>query len=103
MMMSYISIIGFVVVGITGMQALLIVIDTFKRSTHAQLIREQDTKLFALRVEAARKRVLVSQEKHLQWAGSRKFEIKRKVHEDPNADICSFYLAPHDGRAIPTF
>ena len=35
------------------------------------------------------------------WTGMRKFSITRKVAE--GGDICSFYLEPHDGKALPPF
>jgi ferredoxin-NADP reductase len=37
----------------------------------------------------------------LSWNGFRKFQIVRKIPE--SRDICSFYLAPHDGKALPPF
>ncbi len=39
----------------------------------------------------------------LSWVGYRKFAVLRKVLENPAGDICSFYLAPHDGRPLPEF
>ena len=35
------------------------------------------------------------------WSGVRKFRIREKVAE--GGDICSFYLVPHDGKALPPF
>ncbi|MDA1099011.1 MAG: 2Fe-2S iron-sulfur cluster-binding protein [Proteobacteria bacterium] len=35
------------------------------------------------------------------WSGVRKFRIRDKVIE--GGDICSFYLVPHDGKALPPF
>lgn len=35
------------------------------------------------------------------WPGLRKFKIDRKV--DEGGGICSFYLTPHDGKALPSF
>lgn len=35
------------------------------------------------------------------WSGTRKFRLDRKVIEAQ--DICSFYLAPHDGKSLPAF
>jgi ferredoxin-NADP reductase len=37
----------------------------------------------------------------LSWNGFRKFRIDRKVKEC--GDICSLYLVPHDGKALPPF
>ena len=37
------------------------------------------------------------------WSGFRTFRVDRKVVEDADAAICSFYLVPEDGRPLPTF
>lgn len=37
----------------------------------------------------------------LSWNGYRKFVVARKSPEC--GDVCSFYLAPHDGKALPPF
>jgi hypothetical protein len=37
------------------------------------------------------------------WAGKRKFRIVEKRIENKCADICSFYLQPHDGGELPPF
>ncbi|MCK5188940.1 MAG: hypothetical protein KAR12_02665, partial [Methylococcales bacterium] len=36
------------------------------------------------------------------WSGYRKFTIQKKEFEK-NSGVCSFYLVPHDGKAIPGF
>ncbi len=43
------------------------------------------------------------QKTELQWQGKRKFRVVHRVYENLNQDICSFYLEPNDGRAIPSF
>jgi len=37
------------------------------------------------------------------WQGWREFEVRRKVFENRNKSICSFYLVPKDGKALPSF
>ena len=37
------------------------------------------------------------------WSGLRAFRIARKVIEDGAQSICSFYLVPEDGQALPPF
>ena len=37
------------------------------------------------------------------WTGWRNFRVERKVFEDAAHTICSFYLVPEDGRALPPF
>jgi hypothetical protein len=37
------------------------------------------------------------------WSGSREFVVQRRVIEDGNASVCSFYLAPADGAPLPLY
>jgi ferredoxin-NADP reductase len=37
------------------------------------------------------------------WPGYRTFRVERKVVEDAAQSVCSFYLVPEDGRALPPF
>lgn len=37
------------------------------------------------------------------WAGLRRFRVARKVMEDADASVCSFYLEPEDGQPLPKF
>lgn len=56
------------------------------------------------RTEARRQETLRRRKQsELSWMGYRKFEVQRKVFEDENRSICSFYLVPHDKRPLPDF
>ena len=37
------------------------------------------------------------------WPGFRTFRVERKVTEDVAQSVCSFYLVPKDGQALPPF
>jgi len=37
------------------------------------------------------------------WSGFRTFRVERKIFEDSLQSICSFYLYPEDGQALPSF
>lgn len=37
------------------------------------------------------------------WIGFRTFRVTRKIFEDSAQSICSFYLVPEDGQALPSF
>ena len=37
------------------------------------------------------------------WDGFKEFIVQRRVVEDGNGSICSFYLVPVDGQPLPTF
>lgn len=37
------------------------------------------------------------------WRGARRFRVAKRAYENQSRDICSFYLAPVDGRPLPPF
>jgi ferredoxin-NADP reductase len=37
------------------------------------------------------------------WQGLRSFRVVNRVFEDAQQQVCSFYLAPQDGKALPAF
>ncbi|MES9858787.1 MAG: 2Fe-2S iron-sulfur cluster-binding protein [Sedimenticola sp.] len=37
------------------------------------------------------------------WEGFREFKVERRIYEDESHSICSFYLIPVDGTALPLF
>lgn len=37
------------------------------------------------------------------WSGFREFSVQRREFEDRSRSVCSFYLAPTDGRPLPPF
>jgi len=37
------------------------------------------------------------------WEGFREFTVQRREYEDANRSVCSFYLAPVDGKPLPPF
>lgn len=39
----------------------------------------------------------------LTWSGKRKFRVVERRVENKDGNICSFYLAPHDGGKLPSF
>ena len=56
-----------------------------------------------LRAQLAETRLRCREAEQAQagWNGLRKFAVAKKVVECE--DVCSFYLKPHDGRALPPF
>ncbi len=37
------------------------------------------------------------------WSGAKEFVVRRRVIEDDNASVCSFYLAPVNGAPLPLY
>lgn len=48
-------------------------------------------------------RVNVTEPVVAAWKGFRTFRVERKVVEDAAQSVCSFYLKPEDGQALPEF
>ena len=67
------------------------------RTVHDQRLRLLDQQLAG----AAAKRQLAVRDAEGGWSGSRKFRVARKVPESDT--VTSFYLVPHDGKALPAF
>ncbi len=65
---------------------------------------ERRLKLVQAQTDILIKRAEVDLERNeLTWSGKRKFRVVERRIENKAGDICSFYLAPHDGGALPPF
>lgn len=92
---------GVALVGLVAGRAAYGLVDAVRRGRHEQRLRRLEVDQLETRLQTlrdARQRKAASPE---PWSGYRKFVVKRRVPEC--ADICSFYLAPHDGRPLPDF
>ena len=95
---------GLFIVGAVLLQA---GIALFAEVDHATRMRRLDRRRLAVfrtqtdilirRAEASRARA------ELTWSGKRKFRVVKRQFENRAKDICSFYLEPHDGGALPPF
>ena len=100
----FLQTLGFVLAGILLIQAGTMLYSSFRRHRvslqilHAR-VQEATERAGIAGLEHARAR----QEGDLSWIGFRKFQVARKVCEDGAQQVCSFYLAPHDGRPLPAF
>jgi hypothetical protein len=94
---------GVLLVGLVLVQALLATADAAHRFVHARRQRQTEADLLAARVGGIREALAAEEQRSYTWNGWRKFEIRRRVTEDARDEVCSFYLAPHDGRSIPAF
>lgn len=72
--------------------------------TQAKLaaLHEEESAMLRARLERAMLPVAkVADQKVQAWSGFRKFRVEGKVLEAES--VCSFYLAPHDGRPLPPY
>jgi uncharacterized protein len=70
------------------------------RAANVGIQRHMEGELFSQRLALARLQIK-RQENAGSWNGARKFQIDRIVREC--ADVCSFYLVPHDKKPLPAF
>ena len=96
------QILAYLIVFAVTFQVLMFLVSSLRRAT---IEREQnDLSMLLLRQEVEQRTAKAQIERDktlLSWAGTRKFRIDEKVEE--GGDICSFYLAAHDGKPIPPF
>ena len=96
-------ILGAVIVALVLLQAAGITIDLLRRLAHQAAQRRRDAERIDLLLEAARRRGAEEERESVRWVGWRKFEVFQRVTDNRLGDICSFYLAPHDGKPIPAY
>lgn len=75
---------------------------TWRRQLRTAELYKEERALLRARLEQIKTPVAqVALQKSQAWSGFRKFRIEGKVLEAES--ICSFYLAPHDGRPLPAY
>jgi uncharacterized protein len=86
------------------LQAAIASISQLETVLHRRRIHQQKLLAFIAQTEILIKRSQIDRQRaELTWSGKRKFRIVRRRMENIAADICSFYLEPHDGGALPPF
>lgn len=80
----------------------VLVYTTLRRQARLTELHQDERAVFAARLaQVSAPLAKLSSQQGLAWSGFRKFRVDGKVLE---ADaVCSFYLAPHDGRPLPAF
>ena len=93
--------IGWVVVGVVTAQLLVMLYGEIRRIRGEVEQRHLSFALLRQRIAAADALRVRREQAQLFWNGVRKFVVRSKVEEAAN--IFSFYLEPHDGKALPQF
>ena len=97
-----VQIIGGLVILIAFAQLLVLLYGTWRGAALARVQQGLANDLLRRRVEAETLSREMERKKATEtWSGARKFRIRDKV--DEGGGICSFYLVPHDGKALPPF
>ncbi len=98
------QLLGFLIAGLVLTQAGYGLYSMIRRQRASQAILDHAVQRARESIDASRAQAAARrQQAELSWTGYRKFAVTRKVVENPCGDICSFYLAPHDGRPLPDF
>ena len=97
-----IQVIGGVVILIAFAQLAVLLYGTWRGGALARVQQGLANDWLRRRVDAETlHREVERQKTTATWSGARKFRIRDKIQE--GGDICSFYLVPHDGKALPPF
>ena len=94
-------VIGYVLLALVALQALLMVYARFRRLAAERRARELSHRRLELMVQTAMIQHQEAEQSKLVWNGYRKFTVAQKVCECE--DVFSFYLKPHDGKPLPPF
>ena len=89
------------IVILVAVQLLLVVSSSFRRIFHDREQGRLSLQLYRQRIEAAKAQRAQQEHSAQYWKAYRKFVVRKKVSEADG--ICSFYLAPHDGKPLPRF
>lgn len=101
---SIVGIAGLLIIAAALIQGFLNIQFALARSMQAGRVDRARLALFEDRAATVLQRAKADRDAHeLSWNGLRKFQVERRVFENPNKDICSFYLVAHDKRPIPPF
>ena len=92
---------GFVFLGLLTLHLLTLCWGSLRRLSFEREQRSLARARLWEEIKAAKLRCLEVEQIKLLWNGCRKFQVVKKVRECDEVD--SFYLAPHDGRALPVF
>ncbi|MFQ5462448.1 MAG: 2Fe-2S iron-sulfur cluster-binding protein [Phycisphaerae bacterium] len=96
-------ILGFLILSGVVLQLGFQLIASWRRYTFGTAQRRRSLELLDARIRRAHlKRKTEQLLTEWSWQGCRKFEVHRKTMEGKSG-ICSFELAPHDGKRLPPF
>ncbi len=97
-----IQVIGGLIIAAAFTQVAVLLYGTWRGASLARVQQSLTNDLLRRRVDAETlSRDMERKKTTATWSGIRKFRIRDKITE--GGDISSFYLVPHDGKALPPF
>ncbi len=95
---------GGLIVAAAVMQACVGLVSQFNGAIRQRKMDQRKLVYFKTQTANLIKQDEVERERtELTWSGKRKFRVVERRIENQDGNICSFYLAPHDGGKLPTF
>ncbi|MBI1902577.1 MAG: 2Fe-2S iron-sulfur cluster binding domain-containing protein [Planctomycetia bacterium] len=98
---AVVFVLGAVLIALVCTQLGLVTLSSIREMLHGRERRRLALEALREHIETARISRARREQEALHWNGYRKFVVQRKVCEADN--VCSFYLAPHDGKRLPLF
>src|SRR5437773_10268444 len=92
-------VVGSVLVGLLMVYAATLWLGALQRLYLERQQRALSRERLYLAIQAAKAQFKEANQISLLWSGYRKFQVVKKMHECDGVE--SYYLAPHDGRALP--
>ena len=103
-MAAALQISGLLLVGAVLLQACVALLEDVGRALRRRQLDQRRLSEFKAQTDVLMQRAEASRDRtELTWSGKRKFRVARRRFENRTKDICSFYLEPHDGGALPPF
>ncbi len=93
--------IGLLLLGGLGVKLLLMLYSSIRAVFHEKGQQQLSREHLKLLVKTAAAQLREAEQSKALWNGFRKFQIAKKIKECD--DVYSFYLAAHDGKALPAF
>lgn len=103
LMIDNLWIAGLALMVLVTLYATVTLVGSMKRATNDNRIRRLHAEQLTVSIQKAKKQQQINSQKSLSWTGTRKFYVATKAFESDDGQVCSFYLSPHDNKAIPSF
>ena len=93
--------IGILLMGALLLWILLEIARLLSRVNYERVQQRHTLQRLEAQLQAIQARGKQADQDRLVWNGYRKFSVAKKVSEC--ADVCAFYLKPHDGKPLPSY
>jgi ferredoxin-NADP reductase len=101
---TVLQICGLFIVGAVLAQAGVALFAEVGHAFRRRLMDRRRLAAFEAETDVLIRRAMASRERaELTWSGKRKFRLVQRRIENRARDVCSFFLQPHDGGALPPF